>query len=61
MKLYKYMPEKRASDFFNLPLLRLANPNGLNDPFEFSLTKKLSQNIETLHSTQGTREEGFRN
>ena len=61
MKLYKYMPGKRASDFFNLPLLRLANPNGLNDPFEFSLTKELSQNIETMHSTQGTREEGFRN
>lgn len=59
MKLYKYMPGNRACEFFSLPLLRLANPNGLNDPFEFSLTKELSRNIETMHSKQGTREEGL--
>ncbi|SIS01591.1 DUF2971 domain-containing protein [Pseudomonas sp. A214] len=61
MKLYKYMPGKRACEFFELPLLRLANPNGLNDPFEFSLTKELSRNIQNMHSKQGTREEGFIN
>lgn len=60
MKLYKYMSGERACNFFNLPLLRLTNPNGLNDPFEFSLTKELSRSIEAIHTKQGTREEGFR-
>ncbi len=60
MKLYKYMTGKRAYDFFNLPILRLTNPNGLNDPFEFSLTKELSKSMSAMHSEHGTREEGFR-
>jgi hypothetical protein len=59
MKLYKYMPGGRAVEFFNRPLLRLANPNGLNDPFEFSLTREVSQGIESMHKEQGTRAEGF--
>lgn len=34
------MSGKISQRFFDLPLLRITNPNGLNDPFEFSLTEK---------------------
>lgn len=60
MKLYKYMPGKRANDFFDAPLLRIANPNGLNDPFEFSITRDISIDLEKIRMEQATREDGFR-
>jgi len=60
MKLYKYMAGKRANEFFDQPLLRLTNPYGLNDPFECSIPRELSEEIEKMYTEQGRRDEGFR-
>lgn len=49
-----------ATLFFNYPLLRLGNPNGLNDPFEFSLTEAHSNEISAQLDASGSRENGFR-
>jgi hypothetical protein len=59
MKLYKYMSGSRAARFFAQPLLRITNPNGLNDPFEFAITKKLAQEIEDVLSRNEGRDAGF--